>query len=407
MIIEKEKIESLFGPGNRTYKFHKDYGIFFAYVQDSDGENSFVSSFEVGKINNDGEITEVHEFSSATETDFFKAVAKFESLIEQESPQPKPDMPSVGRFFYSKTGVCAIEIDGLPTFSISQEQADKIFIPPMSRPYGQLNTTLLEGEKYEPIKGKYALDFDQEEFKAQNGTWDAVYKMTPYEVSDQDSDGQDTPDGVNDDDSLKASDIEGEDLQGSDDLEPKDGQDGDDGQDGQDGQDGDGDDGDGDGDDGDGDGDDGDGKGDDGDGQDGDGDGQDGDGDDVDADGTKKPGDSDKPAKAGGDDDGDGDGDDIDGTGKTSDDDSDKEPKNLGDLDEDEKYGLIAQLEAMFATDDLKYRFKNQNRLMTSLRAFSKEQLTPLMIASQIPEKTTKKDFLEVVKQNTNSIFTK
>jgi hypothetical protein len=237
--------------------------------------NGSFAYYEVAQLNYKGEIIDKKTFDGKTQKSFFEAVDYFEQLIDKRQPQPEQEDPSIGIFIYFKSKVNNILKDEKGRVIalgndvlIDYEDIAKVFTPPVKKKYGRLNMYAVENPKYDVIKGKFALKFDEQLTKQYNENSQRylktkafpeleeelfVYKMTPYETSESGEENAD-PEEVNNEE-LSLDEIEGEDPKNmTGENAEKDG--------------------DGDGEDGDGDGEDGDGDGEDGDGEDGDGKGK-------------------------------------------------------------------------------------------------------------------------------------
>ena len=225
-------------------RFHKPTGVYFSAISRTQG----FEYLEVGQLNSKGETIDKKTFDGKNQKSFFEAVDYFEELIAKREPQPEQEDPSVGVFIFLKKRDSVAEVFGNKVL-IPRKDVEKVFTPPVKKKFGRLNMYAVDNPKYDVIKGKFALNFDEyitNSIAKQLGLTPSedvfVYKMTPYDTS-QDGQSDDTPQDVNDD-NLNINDIEGEDPQNmtGDNAEPQDGdgQDGDgqdgDGQDGQNGQ---------------------------------------------------------------------------------------------------------------------------------------------------------------------------
>lgn len=184
-------------------KLHKPTGVFFT-LNRNEATGDFLY-FKVAAINSKGEIVEPKTFDGITARSFFEAVDYFEKLINDRMPQEDNKPPSVGKFFFIKEMDSIVKMTMLSdqNITIDREDIDKVFSPPKKKPYGRLNMFSVDKEKYEPIKGKFALKYNDEETKLfldqmsfEEGKA-FVYDMTPYSTDDQDQ--QSDPDEVNDD----------------------------------------------------------------------------------------------------------------------------------------------------------------------------------------------------------------
>ena len=222
--------ESRDSNGNRIkkqFRLHNPTGVYFlfsSYPPVSESEN-FVS-FAIGAISKDGEILidEIEVFTNPTQFDFFEAVKYFESLIEKKQPQPEQEDLSVGVFVFIKNEANLPNPDSFADVFdniviIDKDDVAKVFAPPVNKKYGRLNMYAVEDEKYDVIKGKFALKYDQElsDINADKlgrlptfGVAATVfaYKMIPYDTS-EDGDKTPAPEKVNDE-SLTLDQIEGE-----------------------------------------------------------------------------------------------------------------------------------------------------------------------------------------------------
>ena len=222
--------ESRDSNGNRIkkqFRLHNPTGVYFlfsSYPPVSESEN-FVS-FAIGAISKDGEILidEIEVFTNPTQFDFFEAVKYFESLIEKKQPQPEQEDLSVGVFVFIKNEANLPNPDSFADVFdniviIDKDDVAKVFAPPVNKKYGRLNMYAVEDEKYDVIKGKFALKYDQElsDINAEKlgrlptfGVAATVfaYKMIPYDTS-EDGDKTPAPEKVNDE-SLTLDQIEGE-----------------------------------------------------------------------------------------------------------------------------------------------------------------------------------------------------
>jgi hypothetical protein len=196
-------------------KLHIPSGVFFSY-----NENYKTKEYlylKVGQISEAGEVEAAKSFDGFTMKSFFEAVDYFEKLINERMPQEKPEQPIYSYFYFIKSKDSFVKfIDGAEDLIIDREDLEKMFTPPLKKPYGRLDGTAVDKEKYEIIKSKFALNFDEiktNEFLEENNlsTGDIyVYEMTPYQNSD--GNGEQTPKGVNDD-SMSIDQIEGEEPQ--------------------------------------------------------------------------------------------------------------------------------------------------------------------------------------------------
>jgi hypothetical protein len=196
-------------------KLHIPTGVFFSY-----NENYKTKEYlylKVGQISESGEIESAKSFDGFNMKSFFEAVDYFEELINERMPQEKPEQPIYSYFYFIKSKDSFVKfVNGSEDLIIDREDLEKMFTPPLKKPYGRLDGTAVEKEKYEVIKSKFALNFDEiktNEFLEENNlsTGDVyVYEMTAYQNSEEN--GEPTPKGVNDD-SMSIDQIEGEEPQ--------------------------------------------------------------------------------------------------------------------------------------------------------------------------------------------------
>jgi hypothetical protein len=229
MIIDKDNIiyyetESLLG--QNTYlnkvKMHKPTGVIFqCSILKETQEFAF---FLVGALNSESKLEDRKSFDGKTSESFFEAVAYFEKLIESRIPDTKTPPPSVGKFTFVKGKDGIINMPGTDEVIVDREDLEKVFTPPKNKPYGRLNMLEVEKEKYEIVKSKFALNYNEQatnEYAEQNNLNTnecAVYDMTPYSNGTEESEGQPDPNQVNDE-NISLNDIEEEsedDLKGSD-----------------------------------------------------------------------------------------------------------------------------------------------------------------------------------------------
>jgi len=217
MIFKKEDIKEIWASFPELevqfkYRIHTPTGVSFAIVKDYVAK-MFVN-FTVSAMNEEGEFIEAYTFSGDNQKSFFEAVEYFEKLIEKRQPQPESDEPYVGVLVYVKGQICYAKVSN-STVDIDEDDLPKVFTPPQSKKYGRLNMFAVEDSKYDIIKGKFALKYDEQLTqdllsKNQNKKYadiTYVYKMIPYDTS-EDGDGA-TPEDVNNN-SLKLDEIEGE-----------------------------------------------------------------------------------------------------------------------------------------------------------------------------------------------------
>ena len=218
MIFKKEDIKEIWAGFPELevqfkYRIHTPTGVSFAIAKDARTTRMFLN-FTVSAMNEEGEFIEAYTFSGDNQKSFFEAVEYFEKLIEKRQPQPESDEPYVGVLVYVKGQICYAKVSN-STVDIDQDDLPKVFTPPQSKKYGRLNMFAVEDSKYDIIKGKFALKYDEQLTqdllsKNQNQKYSDltyVYKMIPYDTS-EDGDGG-TPEDVNDN-SLKLDEIEGE-----------------------------------------------------------------------------------------------------------------------------------------------------------------------------------------------------
>lgn len=205
----------------KSTKLHKPTGVYF--MASSDEETKKFLYFTIGAMNSKSEPENKKTFEGNAQKDFFAAVDYFEGLIQKRMPDEKQKPPSIGQFVYIKGLDCLVLAFGIETV-IDYEDVPTVFTPPQKKPYGRLNMMDVEKEKYDIIKAKFALNFNQEstdEWKAKLSNDDVVvYDMTAYQTSEpqEGEEPAEDPEGVNDDE-LTADEIEGEDeesMKGSD-----------------------------------------------------------------------------------------------------------------------------------------------------------------------------------------------
>jgi flagellar biosynthesis GTPase FlhF len=188
---------------SQEIKLHKPTGVFFtSNINEANGDFLY---FKVAAINSKGEVVEPKTFDGITAKSFFEAVDYFEKLINDRIPQEDNKPPSIGKFFFIKEMDSIVKLTMLSDQSIiiDRKDIDKVFSPPKKKPYGRLNMFAVNKEKYEPIKGKFALKYNDDETKLfldqmsfeQGKAF--VYDMTPYSTDEQDQ--QSDPSEVNDD----------------------------------------------------------------------------------------------------------------------------------------------------------------------------------------------------------------
>ena len=225
MIFKEEDILTLTTENGNTLtqsliKIHTPTEVFFRSVTRLEDTYDHYR-FEVGQLNKEGEAIDIKNFKtlevvSNKQKVFFDAVEYFESLISKRQPQPESDEPYVGVLVYVKGAICYAKVSN-STVDINEDDLPKVFTPPQSKKYGRLNMFAVQDSKYDIIKGKFALKYDESltiDLLNQNNNMKYadityVYKMIPYDTSeDGDGDGG-TPEDVNDN-SLKLDEIEGE-----------------------------------------------------------------------------------------------------------------------------------------------------------------------------------------------------
>ena len=245
MIFNREDIEFYTqysdDQGTIYYRLHKPSGVFFKENL-SQGEHDY---FGVAALTKDGKITDAKYFYKKTQEEFFEAVKYFESLISKRTPPPKQNPPSMGIFVFSKGYKLAsfIKISDL-VVDMSNEDVYKAFTPPKTKPFGKLDITILDDPKYDPVKYKFACNYDEKLSKELAETSKVspdelfVYQLTAYQTQEGSESNPGDPASVSDQ-QLNPGDIEGEtpqDLKGNPDDSGQEQQPGDD-QDGEPGQD--------------------------------------------------------------------------------------------------------------------------------------------------------------------------
>ena len=195
------------------------YYVYVKGEQYSLNKKQFLN-FEIAQLNTKGEAVDKKTFDGKNQKSFFEAVDYFEELISKRQPQPKQEDPSVGVFVYLRNLGGSGQPDSFAEVFgnkvvITYKDLDKVFTPPVKKPYGKLDMYAVEDPKYDVIKGKFALDFDDkltdaigEKMGRTSKEEIFVYKMTPYETSEG-GEQSSAPEGVNED-SLSLDDIEGE-----------------------------------------------------------------------------------------------------------------------------------------------------------------------------------------------------
>ena len=245
MIFNREDIEFYTqlsdDQGTIYYRLHKPSGVFFKENL-SQGEHDY---FGVAALTKDGKITDAKLFYKKTQQEFFEAVKYFESLISKRTPPAKQNPPSMGIFVFSKGDQLAsfIKISDL-VVEMSNEDVYKAFTPPKTKPFGKLDITILDDPKYDPVKYKFACNYDEKLSKELAETSKVspdelfVYQLTAYQTQEGAESNPEDPASVSDQ-KLNPGDIEGEtpqDLKGNPDDSGQEQQPGDD-QDGEPGQD--------------------------------------------------------------------------------------------------------------------------------------------------------------------------
>jgi hypothetical protein len=227
MIINKNDITTFKGVKmdgdlalNRIANIHNPSGVFFERVLDN--ETYEFLFFAIGAIDDQGEIQDRKVFDAIDSESFFKAVDYFEKLIEERTPEKKNEPPSVGIFVFIKRGKklpSFVDIGLEETIIIDEEDLEKVFTPPMKKPFGRLDMTIVDKPKYDVIKSKFALSFNQDLTNEYSDKFEVdkddiyVYKITPYQNQPNDpnnQDGEEQPEEVNDEE-LSLDKIEGED----------------------------------------------------------------------------------------------------------------------------------------------------------------------------------------------------
>ena len=226
MIINKEDITTFRGAKiegdlalKRIANIHNPSGVFFEKVLNNETYDFLF--FAVGAIDAQGEIQDRKVFEGTDSESFFKAVDYFEKLIEERTPEKKNEPPSVGIFVFIKRGKklpSFVDIGLEETIVIDEEDLEKVFTPPMKKPFGRLDMTVVDKPKYDVIKSKFALSFNQDLTNEYADKFEIdkdniyVYKITPYQNQPNDPNSQESeeePQEVNDED-LSLDKIEGE-----------------------------------------------------------------------------------------------------------------------------------------------------------------------------------------------------
>ena len=224
MIFNREDIEFYTqlsdDQGTIYYRLHKPSGVFFKENL-SQGEHDY---FGVAALTKDGKITDAKLFYKKTQQEFFEAVKYFESLISKRTPPAKQNPPSMGIFVFSKGDQLAsfIKISDL-VVEMSNEDVYKAFTPPKTKPFGKLDITILDDPKYDPVKYKFACNYDEKLSKELAETSKVspdelfVYQLTAYQTQEGAESNPEDPASVSDQ-KLNPGDIEGEtpqDLKGN------------------------------------------------------------------------------------------------------------------------------------------------------------------------------------------------
>ena len=224
MIFNREDIEFYTqysdDQGTIYYRLHKPSGVFFKENW-SEGEHNY---FGVAALTKEGKITDAKYFYKKTQEEFFEAVKYFESLISKRTPPPKQNPPSMGIFVFSKGDQLAsfIKISDL-VVEMSNEDVYKAFTPPKTKPFGKLDITILDDPKYDPVKYKFACNYDEKLSKELAETSKVspdelfVYQLTAYQTQEGSESNPGDPASVSDQ-QLNPGDIEGEtpqDLKGN------------------------------------------------------------------------------------------------------------------------------------------------------------------------------------------------
>jgi hypothetical protein len=224
MIFNREDIEFYTqysdDQGTIYYRLHKPSGVFFQENW-SEGEHNY---FGVAALTKDGKITDAKYFYKKTQEEFFEAVKYFESLISKRTPPAKQNPPSMGIFVFSKGDQLAsfIKISDL-VVEMSNEDVYKAFTPPKTKPFGKLDITILDDPKYDPVKYKFACNYDEKLSKELAETAKVsidelfVYQLTAYQTQEGSESNPGDPASVSDQ-QLNPGDIEGEtpqDLKGN------------------------------------------------------------------------------------------------------------------------------------------------------------------------------------------------
>jgi len=143
---------------------HTETGVVFIgrFYRDTSLEK-----FVVGKLNADGGLDDVREFTGGGENDFVEATKYFEELIKKNKqdvePPPPPPQPPIGEFYYLKkigkeSYIGIMDID----FPIKDDQLPLVFYPPSDKPYGLLDLKQATDPSLTPLKATFALVFNEE-----------------------------------------------------------------------------------------------------------------------------------------------------------------------------------------------------------------------------------------------------
>lgn len=219
MIIKKENIVyfcTRAALGQELYfnriRMHKPTGVVFqATFLDKIGTFKF---FTIGALNDKSELEEKQVFDGKTDKSFFEAVSYFEKLISDRIPKKKTPPQSIGTFTFSKGKDGLITIPGMPIVKVLREDLEKVFTPPQTKPYGRLDMTAVDKPEYKTVDSKFALSYNEEATKALIGKGKdddyVVYDMTPYASGgEQSGENGPAPEGVNQE-QLTLDKIEGE-----------------------------------------------------------------------------------------------------------------------------------------------------------------------------------------------------
>lgn len=224
MIIAQTDLTTYFtskGTKDSVVKVHTPTNVFFEKIFDGDTFQGFVVASYDSETN---EVKEKKDFSGVNDKNFFEAVDYFEKLIEQKTPQEQQqkqdDFESFGKFVYYKNRPESfINMASSPiALFIPKSDVAKVFTPPQTKKYGRLDMTLLDDPKYDLVRSKFALKYNEEESieTCSNGGVDIseirIYDMIPYSNGTEEEGEETAPSDVNQN-SLSASEIEGEDPQ--------------------------------------------------------------------------------------------------------------------------------------------------------------------------------------------------